>query len=173
MAYRKKKATVTRRRTYGRRMMKKRWRRKSKYTSSSMTSFFTYDRWQPAQQGTVATTVSEYAYRALTFQINDCNSTDLQKYIDMFQFYRYNSITVRFRLRSNPNAATTLNSGATTNFNFYPDIFICVDHNDSQLPTSTELFFQQGKKVKTAIDLFRIGFSICNYRKSQSMDQHG
>ena len=37
------------------------------------------------------------------------------------------------------------------NFNFYPDIFICVDHNDSSTPTSSELFFQQGKKVKVGV----------------------
>ena len=151
MAYRKKKTTTTtRRRTYGRRMMKKRWRRKPKYTGG-MTSFVTYDRWQPAIQGTVATTVTDYAYTAVTFQMTDLNSTDVQKYIDLFQFYRINTVTVRFRLRSNPNAVTTLNSGTTTNMNFYPDIYIAVDHNDSQTPTGPELFLQQGDKVKVGL----------------------
>ena len=152
MPFRKKTAIRRRpRRTTGRKLMKKRWSsRKSKLTGG-MTSFFTYDRWQPAIAGTIGTTVQDYAYTALTFQMTDLNATDLQKYIDMFQFYRINTVTVRFRLRSNPNAVTTLNSGQTTNFNFYPDIFICVDHNNAATPTRSELFLQQGKKVKVGL----------------------
>ena len=47
--------------------------------------------------------------------------------------------------------ATKLNAGTATYSNFYPEIMLCVDHNDTAAPTSTELFYQQGKKVKTGI----------------------
>ena len=145
--------TKRRRRTPGHKSMKKRCstRRKKSKITGAMTSFCTYNRWQPAQQATVANSVTDYAYGAVTIQVNDLNLTDLQKYIDLFQFYRINTITVRVRLRSNPNAVTTLNSGTMMNFNFYPDIYICVDHNDSQTPTAPENFLQQGDKVKVGL----------------------
>ena len=125
-------------------------RRKSK-TTGAMTSFITYDRWQPPQAWSVGTTVTDYKFEALAFQMSDLNSTDLNNYASLFQYYRINTITARFRLRSNPNAVTTLNNSTSTNFNFYPDLYICVDHNDSTAPSSNELFLQQGKKVKVGL----------------------
>ena len=108
------------RRTPGRKAMKKRWsmrRRKPRSEfSTSMTSFFKYDRWQPTIVSTVASTAS-YTYVGTTFQLSDINSTDLAYFQGLFDQYRITGVEVAFWSLTNPDASYTANSATTTNAN--------------------------------------------------------
>lgn len=154
MAYRATRKTRRRpRKTAGRRMMKKRWQKRSSTSArSAMTTVYNYNRWQTPQYLTINAGSNEYVFGALTYQLSDLNGTDLANYKALFDFYRMNGVMVRFRLRANPDAYSRLNvTTGPAAMNFYPEIHFCVDHNDANAAGSVEEFLQMGPKVKTCI----------------------
>ena len=119
--------------------------------STSMTSFFHYDRWQPTIVSTVASTAS-YTYVRTTFQLSDINSTDLAYFQGLFDQYRITGIEVAFRSLTNPDASYTANSATTINANnFFMDIYAVVDNDDANTPTSIEYMQAYGKKLKMGL----------------------
>lgn len=126
-------------------------RRRRGGISRSMTTAITYNRWQPPQNLTIPNGTSGTIYAAVSFNLSDILASDLTNYKNLFDMYRFNGIVVRFRLQSNPDQDTLTNSAIVSQTNFYPEIYCCVDHNDSSTPTSIDQLCQYGPKLKTSI----------------------
>ena len=126
--------------------MKKRRQRCSasaRPSTSAMTSVYNYNRWQPSQSLTITEGSIEFVFATLTFQLADLASTDLTNYRALFEFYRLNSVAVRFRLPSNPDAYAKLNvvTGPAVSY-FYPEIYLCTRRN-----CPLELFMGNGSRT--------------------------
>jgi len=100
---------------------------------------------------TIGAGSSPFVFQAYSYNLNDLNSTDLANYKSMWDQYRIDAICVRFRMISNPDAATALNTSTSNASNWFPELTCCVDHNDATNPTSNEQILQLGKKVKQAL----------------------
>ena len=141
MAFKGKKRFSKKRRTYGRKMMKKRWSRKSNLMNpGNMQNYYVVKKWGDLQ--TAVSFSSNNLNGALNFQLADM--PEYSKFTDIFDQYKIRTVMVRFRLIYDPATAPLANQGV------YPDIFATVDHDDNNGLTAQSQYTAYSK-CKTGI----------------------
>ena len=62
----------------------------------------------------------------------------------MFDKYKINSVVVKFRATTNPDASTNVNSNTVNANSVYQDIYCTLDQNDTTTPLSVHQLLQYG-----------------------------
>ena len=115
--------------------MKKRWQRKSAI-GRPMQNTYQWRRCGTVKYYSIATSAAADA-QALSFRLSDL--TNYTSFTDLFDQYRINKVTMKVRLISPPEDATTVNT------TFYPDFYVTVDHDDLTVPSGAEYMLQYAK----------------------------
>lgn len=131
---------------FGNRMRGRRMR------STRTTNVATYDRWILGNGETYAISsanANRYDAEGLSFNIGMLQ--DISTIVQLFDQYRILRVDFYIRMCIDPAANQPLNNatGSNTN-NFYPDVYLTVDHDDVNTPTSVAYMLQYDK-CKTAI----------------------
>jgi len=106
-----------------------------------------FKRWtNDNRENVTGTTLSN----ALTFQLSDVRGAS--EFNSLYDRYMITCVVVKFRIINNPNANLYINNNATTLFtnsntaNWYPCLYYCVDHDDSNTETLAQIQERAGTK---------------------------
>lgn len=141
MAYKRKRAATPMRR---KRTSRRRMYRRRRYGGASINrSLISYQR----EVGLGLLTIPAGTNTVFGAYAASLNSyiPNYSEFSNMFDQYRLKFVVWKFRLISPPEATST---AATQQY--YPDIYVTVDHDDQGIPSSTDQILQYGK-AKTGI----------------------